>query len=84
VSAIQSWPAARAKKASLAWVLKRQHWLAVPGFLFLGVGWYLHNVAQAAVIVSIPGKNPARALIVTVVDGLILFLLLRQIRRGGV
>ena len=56
----------------------------MPGFLFFGVGWYLHNVAQAAVIVSIPGKNPARALIVTVVDGLILFLLLRQIRRGGV
>ena len=66
-----------------AWVLNRQHWLALPSFLFFVVGWYLHNAVQAAVFVSIPGKNLARALITIVVDGLILFLLLRQIRRGG-
>jgi hypothetical protein len=64
-------------------ILNRQHWLALPGFLYFGAGWYLHNVVQAAVVVSIPGKNPARALIATVVDGVILFLLLRQIWRGG-
>jgi hypothetical protein len=64
-------------------ILNRQHWLALPGFLFCGVGWYLHNGVQAGVIVSIPGTNPARALIATVVDGVILFLLLRQIWRGG-
>jgi hypothetical protein len=66
-----------------AWVLNRQHWLALPSFLFFGLGWYLHNVVQAAVFVSIPGKDRARALITTVVDGLILFLLFRQIRRGN-
>lgn len=66
-----------------AWVLNRQHWLTLPSFLYFGVGWYLHNVVQAAIIVSIPGKNPARALVTTLVDGLILLLLLRQIRRGG-
>lgn len=66
-----------------AWVLNRQHWLTLPSFLFFGVGWYLHNVVQAAVIVSIPGKNPARALVMTLLGGLILFLLFRQIRRGS-
>jgi hypothetical protein len=66
-----------------AWVLNRQHWLTLPSFLFFGVGFYLHNVVQAAVFVSIPGKNPARALVMTLLDGLILFLLLRQIRRGS-
>jgi hypothetical protein len=66
-----------------ALVLDRQHCLASPSFLFFGLGWYLHNVVQAAVFVSIPGRNPARALITTVVDGLILLLLLRQIRRDG-
>ena len=66
-----------------AWILNRRNWLTLPSFLFFGVGWYIHNAVQAAVIVSIPGKNPIRALITAVVDGLILFLLLRQIRRSG-
>jgi hypothetical protein len=66
-----------------AWVLNRQHWLTLPSFLFFGVGFYLHNVVQAAVFVSIPGKNPARALVMTLLDGLILFLLFRKIRRSS-
>lgn len=65
-----------------AWLLRRQHWLALPSFLFFGVGWYLHNAAQATVFVSIPGKDPVRALITAAVDGLILFVLLRQIGRA--
>jgi hypothetical protein len=55
----------------------------LPSFLFFGAGWYLHNAIQTAVFVSIPGKNAARARITTVVDGLILFRLLKQIRRCG-
>ena len=63
------------------WILKRRRWLAVPGMLFFGLGWYLHNAFQASVIVAFSGKDPARALVTAVVDGLIIFLLWRQIRR---
>jgi hypothetical protein len=64
-----------------AGILKHRRWLTLPSFLFFGVGWYLHNAVQAAVVVAIPGGNPLRALITAMIHGLILWLLLRQIRR---
>lgn len=66
-----------------AWILSRQKWLALPSFLFFGVGWYLHNALQAAVFVSILGKSPIRALVTALVEGLILWLLLRRVCRAA-
>ena len=64
-----------------AWVLKRRRWLAPPGLLFFAVGWYLHNAVQAAVITGGPGRDPMRAFLTAALDGVILLLLFRQIRR---
>jgi len=65
-----------------AWILKRRHWLDLPSLLFFAIGWYLHNAIQAAIIIlSIPGHSPGRVLITVMLDGLILFLLFRQIHR---
>jgi len=40
------------------WILKRQGWLGTPAFVLFGLGWYLHNVLQAALIISLVAKNP--------------------------
>ena len=65
-----------------AWILRRRGWLDPPTFLFFAIGWYLHNAIQAAIIIlSIPGHSPGRVLITALLDGLILVLLWRQIRR---
>lgn len=63
-----------------SWVLRRQHWLGLPAFLYFGTGSYLRNVIHAALIIAISG-NPVLALLTGFVDGIVLWLLFRQIRR---
>ena len=64
------------------WILKRRHWLDLPSLLFFAIGWYVHNALQAALVVSIPGHNPGRALVAAALQVLILVLLVRQILRS--
>jgi hypothetical protein len=64
-----------------AWILRRCHMLSMPGFLYFGMGWYLHNVIQAVLLISLVMKNPGMGLATLLIDGLILALLFAAIRR---
>jgi hypothetical protein len=64
-----------------AWLLRRYHMLSLPGFLYFGIGWYLHNVIQAVLLISLVMKNPGLGLATLLVDGFILGLLIFVIRR---
>jgi len=64
-----------------AWLLNRYHMLALPGFLYFGMGWYLHNVIQAVLLIGLVMKKPGLGLATLLVDALILGLLFVAIRR---
>ena len=63
-------------------VLRRHHWIEMPGILLFGVGWYLQNAVQAWLVIALSG-NPALALCTMVVDILFLLFLFRGLRRRG-
>lgn len=64
-----------------AWVLSRYRMLAMPGILYFGIGWYLHNVIQAVLLITLAMKNPGLGLATLLVDGVILGLLYVAVRR---
>lgn len=63
------------------WILSRYRILAMPGILYFGIGWYLHNVIQAVLLITLAMKNPGLGLATLLVDGVILGLLFVAIRR---
>lgn len=65
------------------WILRRYRMLATPGILYFGIGWYLHNVIQAVLLITLAMKNPVLGLATLLVDGIILGLLHIAIRRCG-
>lgn len=60
-------------------ILKRCQWDTLPTFLLFGLGWYLHNIIQAGLIVSLAMGNPALGLITIAVDAGVVVLLYRAI-----
>lgn len=64
-----------------AWALGRCHMLAMPGLLYFGIGFYLYNVIQAVLLISLVMKNPVLGLATLLIDSVILGLLFMAIRR---
>lgn len=48
------------------WVMRKNRWDALPGLLFFGIGFYLHNVVQAFIILLF--TNPAVAFVHTIIS----------------